>query len=415
MGFNLKKKKNGDTTTTYTCRLTKCKQSSERKEGVPSNKCRKTKIRPPNLCFVKIKVTRFFQEGKVKIERFPDSSNHMHSLEESDKVKRPQIIRNLVVQEAIKNYRPPAILNAVKEYASEKMDLGTSVKELQLKEVTNIKYKVRGALDAHLIGNINKEQDIRELIFFLEQHKYYIERFFISHKSTNGFVFIHPNQIPNLEKFGWLSLIDSTHKTNRYDYRLFTLYIRNGYGCWDVGAHFFVSNEDSDTISEALKIVRRFVRNWKPRYFLQDQSNIEEKSIKLVFPGLINGEQECEVIFCTVHLQRTWMHKIYEVNTRKKMTQAMYKWTRIGCKALIREAIDQCPVQSIKQYIKRYYFKNNHQWALWARQHSPLLLQVTSTNALESFHSELKKTTSPQHGIIGTYLFFFININIYFF
>ncbi|RHZ88905.1 hypothetical protein Glove_20g12 [Diversispora epigaea] len=176
--------------------------SSERKEGVPSNKRRKTKIRPPNLCFAKIKVTRFFQEGKVKIERFPDLPNHMHSLEESDKVKRPQIIRNLVVQEAIKNYRPPAILNAVKEYASEKMDLGTSVKELRLKEVTNIKYKVRGALDAHLIGNINKEQDIWESIFFLEQHKYYVERFFISHKSTNGFVFIHPNQILNLEKFG---------------------------------------------------------------------------------------------------------------------------------------------------------------------------------------------------------------------
>ncbi|RHZ86875.1 hypothetical protein Glove_43g65 [Diversispora epigaea] len=336
--------------------------SSEWKEGVPSNKRRKTKIRPPNLCFAKIKVTQFFQEGKIKIKRFPDSPNHMHSLEESDKVKRSQIIRNLVVQEAIKNYHPPAILNAVKEYASEKMDL------------------VHGALDAHLIGNINKEQDIRESIFFLEQHKYYVERFFISHKSTNGFVFIHPNQIPNLEKFGWLSLINSTHKTNRYDYRLFTLYIRNGYGCWNVDAHFFVSNEDSDTISEALKIVRQFAH----------QSNIEEKSIKLAFPGLINGEQECE----------TWMHKIYEVDTRKKMTQAMYKWTRIGCEALIREAIDQCPVQSIKQYIKRYYFKNNHQWALWARQHSPLLLQVTSTNALESFHSELKRTTSPQHGII---------------
>ncbi|RHZ68380.1 hypothetical protein Glove_295g19 [Diversispora epigaea] len=83
------------------------------------------------------------------------------------------------------------------------------------------------------------------------------------------------------------------------------------------------------------------------------------------------------------------------------MTQAIYKWTRIGCEALIREAIDQCPVQSIKQYIKRYYFKNNHQWVLWTRQHSPLLLQVTSMNALESFHSELKRTTSPQHGIIG--------------
>ncbi|RHZ85405.1 hypothetical protein Glove_66g199 [Diversispora epigaea] len=31
----------------------------------------------------------------------------------------------------------------------------------------------------------------------------------------------------------------------------------------------------------------------------------------------------------------------------------------------------------------------------------PLLLQVTSTNALESYHSELKKITSSQHGLIG--------------
>uniref|UniRef100_U9TYC2 Uncharacterized protein n=1 Tax=Rhizophagus irregularis (strain DAOM 181602 / DAOM 197198 / MUCL 43194) TaxID=747089 RepID=U9TYC2_RHIID len=30
----------------------------------------------------------------------------------------------------------------------------------------------------------------------------------------------------------------------------------------------------------------------------------------------------------------------------------------------------------------------------------PLLLQVTSTNSLESFHSELKKTTSSSHGLI---------------
>ncbi|RHZ87037.1 hypothetical protein Glove_41g138 [Diversispora epigaea] len=100
---------------------------------------------------------------------------------------------------------------------------------------------------------------------------------------------------------------------------VYLLYIFGTDGCWDVGAHFFVSSEDSDTISEALKIVRRFALHWKPRYFLQDQSNVEENSIKLAFPGLKNGE----TIFCTVHLLRTWMNKIYDVNTRKKMIQAM--------------------------------------------------------------------------------------------
>ncbi|RGB41263.1 hypothetical protein C1646_810793 [Rhizophagus diaphanus] len=36
-----------------------------------------------------------------------------------------------------------------------------------------------------------------------------------------------------------------------------------------------------------------------------------------------------------------------------------------------------------------------------ARQHSPLLLQVTSTNQLESYHSELKGLTSLKYGLIG--------------
>ncbi|RHZ62870.1 hypothetical protein Glove_334g92 [Diversispora epigaea] len=118
------------------------------KEGIPSNKRRKTKIRPSHLRFAKIKVQRFVTEEKVHVEHFENSPDHTHSLDKSDKVKHPQVIRNLVEQEAIKNYHPPAILNAVKEYATETMNLNSSVKELRLKEVTNIKYKVRRTLDA---------------------------------------------------------------------------------------------------------------------------------------------------------------------------------------------------------------------------------------------------------------------------
>ncbi|RHZ74345.1 hypothetical protein Glove_226g32 [Diversispora epigaea] len=83
------------------------------------------------------------------------------------------------------------------------------------------------------------------------------------------------------------------------------------------------------------------------------------------------------------------------------MIQAMYKRTKIGCEVLIQQAIDECPISTIKLYISRYYKKNNQRWALWARQHSPLLLQVTSTNSLESYHSELKRTTSSHYGLIG--------------
>lgn len=173
------------------------------------------------------------------------------------------------------------------------------------------------------------------------QQKYQVERYRISGNSSHGLIFINQEQIINLEKYGWLTLIDSIYQTNRYDYHLFTLYICNGLGCWDVGAHFFVNKEDSITIAEALKIIRRFARSWRPRYILQNQSSVEENSIRLAFLGLKNGEQECDVIYCTVHLVRTWMNKIYCEKTRQMMMQAIYKRTKIGCEALIQQAITE--------------------------------------------------------------------------
>ncbi|RHZ57876.1 hypothetical protein Glove_382g50 [Diversispora epigaea] len=399
--FSYKNHVNGNSWKTFVCRFTKHFESSTRKQDIPSEKRRKTKVRTANLCFAKIKISRFVAEQKVCIERFQDSPNHTHNIEESDKLKRSQAVRVLVEKEAVKNYPIPAIVNTVKEFGTEKLNLGLSVKELKWREVANIKYKIHGSQNTYLVGASKLTTDIQDTILFLKKEGYQVELYETHHQSTRGFVFAQSKQLEKLQRYGWLTLIDSTHKTNKYDWRLFTLYIRDGYGCWDVGAHFFVSKEDSDTVAEALIITRRFCSSWKSRYFLADQSSIEAKSIVTAFPGLQKGEQKCTVIFCTVHVMRTWMSKIYDSKTRSEMIQAMHKRTKIGCEMLVQESINDCALLPIKRYISRYYLKNIHQWALWARQHSPLLLQVTLTNALESYHSELKKMTSSQHGLIG--------------
>ncbi|PKK72204.1 hypothetical protein RhiirC2_710552 [Rhizophagus irregularis] len=215
--------------TFFVCQFKKHNKSSTRKEGIPNEKCRVTKIRPADLCSAKIKVQRYFSKQKVRIERFKDSPDHSHPIEDSEKLKCSEVVRELVMQEAVKNYRPPEIVNAVK--------------------------------DTWL----------------------------------------------NVMKFLTCPLTDSTHKTNRYDCCLFTIYIRNSYGCWDVGAHFFVSKEDSETVATGLKAIRQFAHRWN---------------------------------------------------------------LRIGCESLIQEAINECANLTIKKYILRNYAKNTHQWTLWARQHS---------------------------------------------
>ena len=132
-------------------------------------------------------------------------------------------------------------------------------------------------------------------------------------------------------------------------------------GCWST---FFVSNEDSNTVAKALKIIHQFGCNWKPHYFLADQSNVEANSIAIAFPGLQKGEQECDVIFCTVHVIRNWMNRIYETKVQSKIIHAMHKITSIGCNELVQQAINQSQSSTIKQYILRNYAKKTHQWAL---------------------------------------------------
>ncbi|CAG8722603.1 16734_t:CDS:2 [Gigaspora margarita] len=104
-------------------------------------------------------------EAKVLIECFKDLPNHTHTLDDIEKIK-------------------------LKEYAKGNLNLDESVKELKRKEVTNIKYKVHGPLDAHLIRNPKRSLDIQESISFLEQQEHKVEHYSISHNSSKGLVFI---------------------------------------------------------------------------------------------------------------------------------------------------------------------------------------------------------------------------------
>ncbi|RHZ47087.1 hypothetical protein Glove_593g45 [Diversispora epigaea] len=191
--------------------------STRQKENVPNEKRRITKIRPSGLYLAKIKVSWIVSSKVVQVERYNNSSNHTHSLIEVDRIKRSKTVRSLVEKEAVKNYSPPAITAAIKEYATVKLDLGKCVRKLKCKEVTNIKYKVRGPMEVHLIGNSNLKLDISESVSYLMEQGYQVENYRVPQRSTKGIVFAYPEQLKKLERHGWLTLIDSTHKTNRYD------------------------------------------------------------------------------------------------------------------------------------------------------------------------------------------------------
>ena len=133
-----------------------------------------------------------------------------------------------------------------------------------------------------MAGSPHEEIDAQDALNFLTSKDYHTQRFSTdcvgssdSETPSSGFFFAHPWQLEKLERHEWPALMDSTHNTTRYDWRVFTLYIRDKFGSWDVDAHFYVSHEDIITIAEALQTVRRFGSKWEPRYILCDNSAAE--------------------------------------------------------------------------------------------------------------------------------------------
>ncbi|GBB85487.1 hypothetical protein RclHR1_01200001 [Rhizophagus clarus] len=102
----------------------------------------------------------------------------------NDKIKQSKAIRSLVEIEAAKNYSPPAITSAIKEYVTLELGLGECACELRRKEVANIKYKVRRPTEAHLIGNVDLRLNISESISFLIEQGYHVESYRVPQRST---------------------------------------------------------------------------------------------------------------------------------------------------------------------------------------------------------------------------------------
>ncbi|ORX85627.1 hypothetical protein K493DRAFT_360358 [Basidiobolus meristosporus CBS 931.73] len=92
--------KHGAVTTTYACRFEKHKKSSTKNPHVPANKRRRTTVREPGQCRVRI-VVKVTPQSTVTVVRAQSSAlHHTHSIEESDLLKRNDVIRDAIRKEA---------------------------------------------------------------------------------------------------------------------------------------------------------------------------------------------------------------------------------------------------------------------------------------------------------------------------
>ncbi|KAG0269741.1 hypothetical protein BGZ95_001956 [Linnemannia exigua] len=427
---------------TYSCRLSK-QSTPKSKEATPVNKRRARSVRAAFECQAAIKITHIHATGVTVVERFNDApAVHTHSLADVDKVKRPAVIKNLIGKEVLKNSNPQDTIASIRQLA-EDSGMGEAAAFVTRSELSNSRRKQRQNELEPLVGDIRLEDEVRAATEFLNKYEYKHLSFggaqdtamagalplfsfnsdtTISSSSsssnsndnridglTQGFVFARSQQLDKLATHGWLTLIGSVESINRHDWKLFTLYVRDRLGCWDSGAHFLVNVIDSAAISQALRLIRQLAPSWQPRYILTDRTPAVIAGIETTFPRTRRGTsqqqeqepQQCEILFSTTHTIQIWSRGITDLQAQRRMTQALHCRTRLGYEYMVERASSGCE-PGIKQYIQDNCLVGMEQWALWARQESPLLLQVASLSVLDTYHREVRRLSPAIYGLVGS-------------
>ena len=232
-----------------------------------------------------------------------------------------------------------------------------------------------------------------------------------------GLVFANPMSLLILQRRGWLTQFDATHKLSKWSHNMFSFLVRDEYNVWIPTAHLVVERENGEIIAEGLKHIKQWCHGkWQPRYILTDDSAIEQRAIRLSFPGLNAGEQEVTHLLCSVHSNRTLLRRLGSIAHKplyQLLKQAMFCFTGIRNRELCEQAIQIAVTAGepdTAKYIQTNWVQTAPKWAMFARQHSPLLLQVTTTNACKAWHRKLKsgagltKCQVASHGIYGMIL-----------
>ncbi len=90
-------------------------------------------------------------------------------------------------------------------------------------------------------------------------------------------------------------LLDSTHKTNQWNWHLGTVYVQTEFYTWVPGIQAFFERETSEAIASMLLWAQeqccRLTKNkWRPSYVLMDDSATESRGVSMAFGGIERGE-----------------------------------------------------------------------------------------------------------------------------
>jgi len=103
-----------------------------------------------------------------------------------------------------------------------------------------------------------------------------------------------------------------------------------------------------------------------------------------------NDHLAVRVFFCKVHIMRALRKNISSTAVIQGLMSAIHANTKNGCATRLRQAHDMAN-DNVKKYLNRMFsLDSSASWAMYARNHSCLLLQSLTTNNVENYHSQIK-------------------------
>ena len=191
--------------------------------------------------------------------------------------------------------------------------------------------------------------------------------------------------------------MDSTHKTVRLKWYLFTIFVRDDVGSWIPASFFMTQKQDAEIIEACLRLLIEWcggLQGWVLKYMLTDDSAAEQLAVRNAF-GYDPADENPRVqhLLCTKHSWETLKKRINnkKEDCRRHMLAALYaRRSEETCLQSVDAAIECAGSEELKQYLRRYWRAYTRDWAHWFRDSIPLLCQITTTNVVESWHAKLK-------------------------
>ena len=81
-----------------------------------------------------------------------------------------------------------------------------------------------------------------------------------------------------------MTMIDATYKTSKYEMPLFFVVVKSNVDYQVVGS-FIIEEENSQSMTKAINILREWNPNWSPESLMMDNCAAELKAVKSCFPG----------------------------------------------------------------------------------------------------------------------------------